>query len=107
MKNVIRIGVSAGLALTAALGLQAAKADEALAQKRGCTACHAVDNKLVGPGLKEVAAKYKDNPAALDMLVAKVKGGGSGVWGQVPMPANSPRVSDEDIKTLVQWILSL
>jgi cytochrome c len=107
MKNAIKIGISMGLVVTSALVLQAAKADESLAQKSGCTACHAVDKQLVGPALKDVAAKYKDDPAALDTLVAKVKGGGSGVWGQVPMPANSPRVSDDDIKTLVQWVLSL
>ena len=106
MKNAIKNGVSIGLMMTTALVLQPVKADEALAQKSGCTACHTVDKQLVGPAFKDVAAKYKDNQAALDMLVAKVKNGGSGVWGQVPMPPNAA-VSDEDIKTLVQWILSM
>jgi len=106
MKNAMKFGVLLGLAMSTALALQSARADEALAQKSGCTACHAVDKQIVGPAFKDVAGKYKDNPAAVDMLVAKVKNGGSGVWGQVPMPPN-PAVSDEDIKTLVQWILSL
>ncbi|MSQ80242.1 MAG: c-type cytochrome [Candidatus Methylopumilus sp.] len=84
-----------------------AKAAEALAQKRGCFACHSVEKKVVGPSYKEVASKYKNDKGAQTKLVAKVKAGGSGVWGPVPMPANSPQVKDEDIKTIVQWILSL
>ena len=84
-----------------------AKAAEALAQKSGCLACHSVQNKVVGPSYKDVAAKYKNDKGAEAKLVAKVKAGGSGVWGPVPMPANSPQVKDEDIKTIVQWVLSL
>ena len=84
-----------------------AKAAEALAQKSGCLACHSIQNKVVGPAYKEVAAKYKNDKGAEAKLIAKVKAGGSGVWGPVPMPANSPQVKDEDIKTLVQWVLSL
>lgn len=84
-----------------------AKAAEALAQKSGCLACHGVQNKVVGPAYKDVAAKYKNDKGAEAKLVAKVKAGGSGVWGPVPMPANSPQVKDEDIKTIVQWVLSL
>ena len=81
-------------------------ADElALAQKSACTACHAVDKKLVGPAYKDVAAKYKGNAKAQAMLEEKVKKGGVGVWGQVPMPPNSA-VKDEDIKKLVAWVLS-
>ena len=84
-----------------------AKAAEALAQKSGCLACHSVQNKVVGPSYKEVAAKYKNDKGAEAKLIAKVKAGGSGVWGPVPMPANSPQVKDEDIKIIVQWVLSL
>ena len=80
-------------------------ADEALATAKGCMACHKVDMKVVGPAYKDVAAKYKDDAAAVDTLVAKVKAGGKGVWGEIPMPPN-PAVSDEDLKTLVSWILS-
>ena len=84
-----------------------AKAAEALAQKSGCLACHSVQNKVVGPSYKDVAAKYKNDKGAEARLIAKVKAGGSGVWGPVPMPANSPQVKDEDIKIIVQWVLSL
>jgi cytochrome c len=79
----------------------------ALAQKSGCLACHSVDKKVLGPSYKDVAAKYKGDKGAEAKLIAKVKAGGSGVWGPMPMPANSPQVKDEDIKTIVQWVLSL
>ena len=84
-----------------------ASANQALAQKSGCLACHSVDKKVLGPAFKDVAAKYKGNKEAESKLVAKVKAGGSGVWGPMPMPANSPQVKDEDIKSIVQWVLSL
>jgi len=91
------------VALAAGAGNQAA---QDLAGKSGCLACHAVDKKLVGPAYEEVAAKYAGQPDAEAKLIQKVKNGGQGVWGQVPMPPN-PQVKDEDIKTLVDWILSL
>ncbi len=84
-----------------------AKAAEALAQKSGCLACHTVANKVVGPAYKDVAAKYKGDKTAEAKLIAKVKAGGSGVWGPIPMPPNSPQVKDADIKTIVEWVLSL
>lgn len=77
----------------------------ALATKSGCLACHQVEMKVVGPAYKDVAAKYKGDAGALDMLVAKVKAGGSGVWGPVPMPPN-PQVPEADIRTIVEWVLS-
>ncbi len=80
-------------------------ASEDLAKAKGCMACHAIDKKLVGPAYKDVAAKYKGDKGAADKLAAKVKAGGSGVWGAVPMPPNAA-VSDADIKTLVNWVLS-
>lgn len=83
-----------------------ASANQALAQKSGCLACHAVDKKILGPSYKDVAAKYKGDATAEAKLIAKVKKGGSGVWGPIPMPANSPMVKDEDIQTLVKWVLS-
>ena len=83
-----------------------AKAAEALAQKSGCIACHAVDKKVIGPAYKEVAAKYKADKDAATKLAAKVKAGGQGVWGPVPMPPNA-HVSDADIKVLVAWVMSL
>jgi len=77
----------------------------ALATKSGCLACHQVEMKVVGPAYKDVAAKYKGDAGALDKLVAKVKAGGSGVWGPVPMPPN-PQVPEADIRTIVEWVLS-
>jgi cytochrome c len=82
-------------------------AAKALAQKSGCLACHSIDKKVLGPSYKDVAAKYKGDKTAEAKMIAKVKAGGSGVWGPMPMPANSPQVKDDDIKTIVQWILSM
>ena len=76
-----------------------------LAQKSGCLACHGVNNKIVGPAFNEIQARYKDQPDAETRLVAKVKAGGQGVWGAVPMPPNS-HLSDADLTMLVKWILS-
>jgi cytochrome c len=78
----------------------------ALAKKSGCLNCHSVDKKIVGPSYKDVAKKYKGNADAAAMLVKKVSAGGSGVWGAVPMPPNKGKVSEADIKTLVDWVLS-
>lgn len=77
-----------------------------LAQKKNCMACHAVDKKVVGPGYKEVAAKYAGQKDAVDKLAQKVVKGGAGVWGPVPMPANA-QVSEAEAKQLVQWIMTL
>lgn len=76
-------------------------------QKNGCTACHAIDSKLVGPAYKDVAEKYRNDPGAQAKLIEKVKKGGSGVWGPIAMPPNSPQVSDADVKADVEYILSL
>jgi cytochrome c len=83
----------------------ASVAPEQMPAKYGCTACHAVDRKVVGPAFKDVAAKYrgKDVEAA---LVEKVRNGGSGVWGQVPMTPN-PQVPEEDLNAIVKWVLAL
>ena len=92
--------------LALALAAAPALANEALATKNGCTACHGIDKKIVGPAYKEVATKYRGNAKAEAMLIDKVKKGGVGVWGQIPMPPNA-QVKDEDVKTLVKWVLSL
>jgi cytochrome c5 len=78
----------------------------ALMQKDGCAACHGVDKKIVGPAYQDVAAKYRGDKDAAAKLAQRVKAGGSGVWGAVPMPANA-QVPDADIKALVSWILAL
>jgi cytochrome c len=92
----------------ALLAAGSAQAQDAMAllQKNGCLACHAVDKKVVGPAYVDVAAKYKGDAGAAAKLAAKVKNGGSGVWGPVPMPPN-PGVSDADMKTIIAYILSL
>jgi cytochrome c len=81
-------------------------AQEDLAKKYNCFACHAVDKKVVGPAYKDVAAKYRGDKSAPGKLFEKVKKGGAGVWGPVPMPPNT-QVPDADVKKLVDWILSL
>jgi len=81
-------------------------AAEALMKKDGCAACHSVDKKIVGPAYQDVAAKYKGDAGAAAKLIKKVKEGGSGVWGPVPMPPNAT-TPDADIKNLVDWILTL
>jgi cytochrome c5 len=82
------------------------KSAEAMMQKDGCAACHSVDKKIVGPSYQEVGAKYRSDKDALAKLTQKVKAGGSGVWGAVPMPPNA-QVPEADIKALVSWILTL
>ena len=93
------------LALTAIAALPAL-ADDALAQSKNCMACHNVDKKVVGPAYKDVAAKYKADKTAADKLAIKIIKGGSGVWGPVPMPANS-QVNEAEAKKLATWILGM
>ena len=83
-----------------------ALADLALATSKNCMACHAVDKKLVGPAYKDVAAKYAGQKDAVDKLAVKIMKGGSGVWGPVPMPANT-QVTEAEAKQLAAWVLSL
>ena len=82
-----------------------ASADMALATAKNCMACHAVEKKLVGPSYKDIAAKYAGQPDAVDKLANKVIKGGSGVWGPVPMPANT-QINEADARKLVTWILA-
>jgi cytochrome c len=89
----------AGLAITG----QAA-ADEALAKAKNCLTCHQDAVKIVGPAYKDVAAKYKGQADAVAKLAAKIKTGGKGVWGEVPMPPNN--VTDDEAKKLAAWVLA-
>lgn len=75
-----------------------------LLNAHACSGCHAPDKRIVGPSFREVAAKYADNPGAAARLAAKIRNGGQGAWGAVPMPPN-PGVSDADLKSLVGWVL--
>ena len=95
--------VATALTLGFASGAAVASAD--LAKAKNCMACHAADKKLVGPSYKQIAAKYGNDKGAVEKLTRKVREGGAGVWGQVPMPPN-PQVSADEAATLVQWVLS-
>lgn len=88
-----------------ALSSTAAMANADLAKAKNCMACHTVQSKLIGPGFKEVAAKYAGQKDAEANLVKKVLKGGSGAWGSAVMPAN-PQVTEAEAQTLVKWILS-
>lgn len=93
-------------AFAAAVSLTApAFADLALAKSKNCMACHAVDKKLVGPAYKDVAKKYAGQKDAVDQLATKIIKGGSGVWGAIPMPANT-QVNEADAKKLAAWVLA-
>ena len=104
--KALLLAIVAASSLLVAAQVNAADAS-ALAQKSGCLACHTIDKKVLGPAYKDVAAKYKGDKTAEAKLVAKVKAGGSGVWGPMPMPPMGAQVKEADITTLVQWILSL
>ena len=102
--ETLAIGATACALLVApAVGMAATDAAP-LAAKYNCQACHTADKKLVGPSYKEIAAKYAGDSGALVKLEQKVKNGGSGTWGAIPMPPNN--VPDADLKALVEWILA-
>lgn len=101
MKSILIAVVAFG-----ALASNLAFASEQLAKEKNCLACHAIEQKLVGPGYKEVAAKYKGDKTAEAKLATKIQKGGSGSWGAIPMPA-MPQVSDAEAKILAHWVLSL
>src|ERR1035437_4427032 len=101
MKSVLICALWAGAAMVST----SAMANLELAKKNNCTACHAVDKKVVGPAFRDIAKKYAGDKTAEAKLTDKVKKGGSGVWGTIPMPPNA-QVKDDDIKTLVKWMLA-
>lgn len=92
------------LAALIAIAALEAQASQDLAKAKNCMACHAVGSKLVGPALKDIAAKYAGDKHAESTLTAKVVKGSSGVWGPIPMPPN-PQVSEAEARTLVKWVL--
>ncbi|WP_374193480.1 c-type cytochrome [Trinickia mobilis] len=77
----------------------------AIAKSNACMGCHAVDRKLVGPSFQQIAGKYQGDAQAPAKLALKVRDGGSGVWGAIPMPSH-PQMSDADIRTVVAWVLA-
>ena len=100
MKVIASLLISAGLLAAAPV-----QANQELAKKSNCLACHSVDKKMVGPSFIDISKKYAGDKTAVKTLSAKVKAGTKGVWGQIPMPPN-PNVKDADIETLVKWILA-
>lgn len=103
MKRSLLVCLGVGV-LVSNVAMAADPAD--LAKSKNCLACHSVANKVVGPAYKDVAAKYAGQQDAEGKLVKKVMKGGSGVWGAIPMPANT-QVNEAEAHTLVKWILSL
>ncbi|TXI73998.1 MAG: c-type cytochrome [Dechloromonas sp.] len=100
MKSVyVAMMAAAGIVMTGQ-----AHADEALAKAKNCMSCHAVDKKLVGPAYKDVAAKYKADKGAVATLAAKIKAGGKGNWGEIPMPPNN--VTPEEATKLATWVMA-
>lgn len=104
MKTLVFSLAVAGLAAFATAPAAAQSVDDML-KKYACLSCHAIDKKLVGPAYKEVAAKYGTQKDAEKTLAEKVKKGGVGVWGQIPMPPN-PTVPDKDLQAMIKWVLS-
>ena len=102
----MKLVLAAGAAILGLVITSGAQANEDIAKSNGCTACHSIDNKILGPGFKEVAAKYRSTAGAEAMLTKKVKEGGKGAWGDMVMPPNS-HVKDADITAVVKWILTL
>ena len=73
-----------------------------LAQKNGCLTCHGMESKIVGPGLREVANKYQGRSDAIDYFAGKIKAGGTGVWGDIPMPPQT--LSDDEARVIARWL---
>ncbi len=102
---VVSMTVAAGLMIA---GSAMATDMPELAKKNNCTACHAIDKKVVGPAFMDVAKKYKGDASAEAKLITKVSKGGAGSWGSMPMPANDAAGKKQDqMKELVQFILGL
>lgn len=97
------------LITAAVLGMaNPAWASEEIVKKARCVACHTVDSKRVGPAYKDVAAKYRNDSSAPGKLFDKVRAGGSGNWGEIPMlPHGTDKISDDDLKAAIKWVLSL
>jgi cytochrome c len=105
MKQGTRLLLAAALA--AGVGsVQAADAAQ-VSTTAGCSACHAIDKKLVGPSWKAVAARYRGDAAAPTLLADRVRKGSAGIWGQVPMvPVNAKTIGDTDLKAVIAWVLN-
>src|SRR6187431_2571417 len=104
---MMSVNLRHGLLLAMAFA-QPALASEELMDRSGCSSCHRIDQQLIGPAFREVAARYRADTSVAQRLVLKVREGGEGVWGDIPMQPNGvEKISDADLRTLVDWILSL
>ena len=101
----MKIALILSLAAAATVLAAPAQANLPLAQKNACTACHAVDRKVVGPAYAEIAKKYAGQADAVAKLTDSIRKGGSGKWGPVPMPAQSA-LAETDAKVLAEWVLA-
>ena len=102
MRRVLAVCIASSVLSAAG----SAVADDELFKKSNCMACHAVDQKRFGPALKDVAAKYNGDATAVDKLSKKIRAGGAGVWGQIPMPPQ-PHVSETDAVKLAEYVLAI
>lgn len=100
----MNFALQCGLIALACAAAVHANASQALATEKNCMSCHAVDRKLVGPSFQDVAKKYGEKSDALAILTKKIRAGGVGVWGPVPMPSNT-QVNEAEATKLAQWIL--
>jgi cytochrome c len=99
------IGPVRGIGTAAAAPVARGDPAKALAEKSGCLACHAAKLRAIGPSLAEIASRYRSDNGAETRLVAKIKSGGQGTWGNIPMPPQ-PQLQESDIRSLVRWILT-
>lgn len=100
----IALAATALLGATGASAMDAAAA-KALATKSACLSCHAADKKVVGPAYKDVAAKHKGQADAMAKVMARIKSGGVGMYGPIPMPPQ-PALKDDELKLLAEWVLA-
>jgi cytochrome c len=106
MKSISSRTVAAAFALSSLFIAPLAMASAQLAMQSGCAGCHTADRKLVGPPFKEIAARYKGRADAIPFLMNRVRKGGPGSWGQIPMvPTDAKKLPDADLKKLLEWIL--
>lgn len=102
--SALTVSVAAGVFASSARAADTPRG-QTVANANACMGCHAVDRKLVGPSFQQISAKYKGDVQAPAKLSRKVKEGGSGVWGMIPMPAHQS-MSDADIHAVVDWVLA-
>jgi cytochrome c len=100
-----RLALLFGLMAPVADATAAEERARALASEHGCTACHGMVRKQVGPGFAQIADRYRNDPAAPSQLAANIRNGSVGRWGRVIMP-RQPRVTEEHARLLAQWVLS-